>query len=47
MGTAIYMAKTFVLVLLGQGGIESAALWFSIFVFAVGMILLYRENLQQ
>jgi hypothetical protein len=43
MDTAIYVLRTFILVLLGGGGVESVALWSSIFVFALGCVLILGE----
>lgn len=43
MQTAIYLLKTFILVLIGKGGAESAALWSAILIFVIGSILIYRD----
>lgn len=43
MDTAIYEMKTFILVLIGRGGVESVTLWFAIAVFFFGCVLIYKD----
>jgi hypothetical protein len=39
----LYILKTFIYVLSGQGGVESVTLWFTIGVYVLGCVLLYKD----